>query len=216
VQPIANLGGKASTMFSRISWLSASMLAGLVSPAVAQLPATVQLPSFSYFGVDTSVSVPDRGSMSLGGVGRSSTGSTAFGPVLGPRSRSFGRQMSASSTTVHATIHDFDAMDRQLLDQARKSYRISPRAATSTARGEASSAAAGPAGSVAEARRMYAAERSAQDRDALGYMDQAERAAARGKPQVARVLYQMAERRASGELKAEIRERLVALKPAAK
>lgn len=203
-------------MFSRISWLSAGMLAGLVSPAVAQLPATVQLPSFSYFGVDTSVSVPDRGSMSLGGVGRSSMGSTAFGPVLGPRSRSFGRQMSASSTTVHTTIHDFDAMDRHLLDQARKSYRVSPRAATRTARDEASSAAAGPAGSVAEARRMYAAERSAQERDAVKYMDQAERAAARGKPQVARVLYQMAERRASGELKAEIRERLAALNLAAK
>jgi hypothetical protein len=136
--------------------------------------------------------------------------------VLGPRSRSFGRQMSASSTTVHATIHDFDAMDRHLLDQAQKSYGVSRREAARSARGEASSAAAGPAGSVADARRMYAAERSAQERDAVKYMDQAERAAARGKPQVARVLYQMAERRASGELKAEIRERLAALKLAAK
>lgn len=208
-------------MFARISWFSVGLIACLVSPAAGQLPATVQLPSFSYFGVDTSVSVPDRGSISLDGVGRSSMGSTAFGPVLGPRSRSFGRQMSASSTTVHATIHDFDAMDRQLLDrqllgQAQKSYGKSPRAATRTSRGEVSSADAGPAGSVAEARRMYAAERSAQERDAMKYMDQAERAAARGKPQVARVLYQMAERRASGELKAEIRERLIALKPAAK
>ena len=87
-------------MLARITWLSAGMLAGLVSPAVAQLPATVQLPSFSYFGVDTSVSVPDRGSISLGGVGRSSSGSTAFGPVLGPRWPSFGRQIGASSTTV--------------------------------------------------------------------------------------------------------------------
>ena len=213
-------------MFTRISCLSVGLIACLASPAAAQLPATVQLPSFSYFGVDTSVSVPDRGSMSLGGVGRSSMGSTAFGPVLGPRSRSFCRQMSASSTTVHATIHDFDAtdrqlldrqlLDRQLLDQAQRSYGKSPRAATRTSAGEASSAAAGPAGSVAEARRMYAAERSAQERDAVKYMDEAERAAARGKPQVARVLYQMAERRASGELKAEIRERLIALKPAAK
>lgn len=202
-------------MVSRISLQWAGMLAGIVSPAVAQMPATVQLPSYSYFGVDTSVSVPDRGSMSLGGIGRSSMGSTAFGPVLGPRSRSFGRQMSASSTTVHATIHDFDAMDRQLLKQAQKSYGESRRAATGTARGETSSAAAGPAGSVAEARRMYAAERAAQERDAAKYMDQAERAAARGKPQVARVLYQMAERRASGELKAEIRRRMAALKPVA-
>ena len=201
-------------MYARIMWLSAGMVAGLVFPAAAQLPATVQLPSYSYFGVDTIVSAPDRGSMSLGGVGRSSTGSTAFGPVLGPRSRSFGRQMSASSTTVHATIHDFDAMDRQLLDQAQKSYVKSPRAATRTAGGEASSAA-GPAGSVAEARRLYAAEQLAQERDAVKYMDQAERAAARGKPQVARVLYQMAERRASGELKAEIRQRMAALKTVA-
>ena len=65
------------------------------------------------------------------------------------------------------------------------------------------------------ARRLYAAERSAQERDAVKYMDQAERTSARGKPQVAHVLYQMAERRASGELKSKIRQRMAALKPVA-
>lgn len=208
-------------MILRISWLSAGLFACCVAqapaqlPATAQLPTTVQLPSYSTFGVDTSVSVPDRGSMSLGGVGRSSSGGAAFGPSLGPRSRGYGRQTSARSATDHARVYDLDALDRQTLDQAQKSYGKLPGSARRAARADASSATEGPKGSVAEARRLHDAEQAGQQRDALKYLDQADRAAARGKPQVARVLYQMAERRASGELKAEIRRRLAALKPTA-
>ncbi|HUY89612.1 MAG TPA: hypothetical protein VMV10_12830 [Pirellulales bacterium] len=141
-------------------------------------------------------------------------GSTAYGPSFGRRSRGVGRQMSASTTTVHATIHDFDAMDRQLLNQARKSYGGLPGSSRRAARSEQSSAAQAPSGSVAKARRLHAADLAAQESEALKYLNQAERAAARGKPQVASVLYQMAERRASGELKAKVRGRLAALKQA--
>jgi hypothetical protein len=202
----------------RIFWLAAGLVGWCAAPAAAQQAATIQLPSYSSFGVSTTVSVPDRGSMSLGGVGRSSTGSTAFGPGFGPRSRAFGRQTSASSVTVHTTIHDFDAMDKQLLGQAKQSYASSKSARVAEVAGSSSagsgSAGSAPPGSVAEARRQRAADVAAEQKRALDYMAQAERAAARGQVQVAKVLYQMAERRASGELKADVRQKLAALKPA--
>ena len=197
-------------MVARTVWLAVALVLFTVVPSPAQQPTTVQLPSHSTFGVDTSVSVPDRGSMSLGGSGRSSSGSTAFGP-----SRSYGRQSSASRASVHTRVYDLDAMDRQLLDQAQKSYGKSSVSPSRKTPADASSAATGPAGSVAEARRQHAAETASQEREALKYFAQAERSAASGKPKVARVLYQMAERRASGELKAKIRSRLAELKPAA-
>lgn len=179
--------------------------------AWGQVPTTVQLPSYSSFGVSTTVSAPDRGRMSLGGVGRSSSGSTAFGPALGPGSRSFGRQTSAASADVRATIHDFEAMDRQLLGQAKGTDATDRRKLRSAA-GGGSSAERAPAGSVADARRQHAAEVEAQDHKALEYVRQAKRAAARDKPKVAKVLYEMAERRASPELKAQIRRELSTLK----
>jgi hypothetical protein len=125
--------------------------------------------------------------------------------------------------TVHATIHDFDAMDKQLLGQAKQSYASSKSARAADLAGSGSagsgsagsgSAGSGPPGSVAEARRQRAADVAAEQKRALDYMAQAERAAARGQVQVAKVLYQMAERRASGELKADVRQKLAALKPA--
>ncbi|HEV7226331.1 MAG TPA: hypothetical protein VGN42_26730 [Pirellulales bacterium] len=194
----------------RIFWLAAALTADSAAPVAAQQASTIQLPSFSYFSVDTTVSAPDRGSMSLGGSGSSSTGSTAFGPGFGPRSRAFGRQSSVSRTTVHATIHDFDAMDKQLLGQARKSYGSS-KSGREAARSASSSAESAPPGSIAEARRLRGADAAAEQKQVLDYLRQAERAKARGKLQVAKVLYQMAERRAAGELKAKVRQQLAAL-----
>lgn len=202
-------------MNARIVWLGAGLFALGIQSAAAQLPTTVQLPSYSVHAVSTTVSAPDRGSIALSGMGGSSMGSTAYGPSFGPRSRGFGRQMSASRTTVHATIHDFDALDRQMLDRARRSYRGAAGRSGRTAFADPSSAAQAPAGSVVEARRLHAGELAAAESEALKYLKQAERAAARGKLQVAAVLYQMAERRAAGELKAKVRGRLADLKLAA-
>lgn len=185
-------------------------------PVLAQAPSTVQLPSFSSFGASTTVSAPDRGRASLGGVGRSSSGSTAFGPSLGPSSRSFGRQTSATNVDVQTRIHDLNAMDQQVLEQAAKNRNSAGRKSSPQSMGAYSSSTSSadqpPPGSVAEARRQHAAEVESQQRQAADYARQAKKAAARGKPQVAKVLYQMAERRAKGELKAEIRKELAALK----
>ena len=50
-----------------IGWFIVAALAAGASPAAAQRANAVQLPTFSFFSVDTTVSVPDRGSASLGG-----------------------------------------------------------------------------------------------------------------------------------------------------
>lgn len=198
-------------MKTNIRWLVAALTIGSAAPAAAQVPSTVQLPSYSTFGVSTSVSVPDRGRAYLGGIGRSSSGSTAFGPVLGPGSRSYGRQTGAGIVDARVTIHDFDAMDKLLLEQAPASGSAVTRRDLTSGRSGLSSAGRAPQGSLAEARQQHAAELEAEQQKALSYVRQAQRAAARGKPTVAKVLLQMAERRASPELKAQIRKELASL-----
>ncbi len=96
------------------SWLTLFMTLTCVAPCMAQV---VQLPAVSNFSVNTTVSVPDQGTASLGGVGRSSYGRTTrgFGP-LGSTAR--GGQVGASSMSVTATIIDLAAMDEALLNLA--------------------------------------------------------------------------------------------------
>lgn len=199
-------------MKTNVHWLVAALTIGCAAPVAAQVPSTVQLPSYSTYGVSTSVSVPDRGRAYLGGIGGARSGSTAFGPALGPGSRGYGRQTGAGNVDVRVTVHDFDAMDKQLLGQAPAAGNKAARRSFGSARAGLSSAAKAPRGSLAEARRQHAADVEAEQQKALSYVRQAKRAAARGKPKVAKVLLQMAERRASAELKAQIRQELAALK----
>ncbi|MFG0333158.1 MAG: hypothetical protein ACF8TS_07340, partial [Maioricimonas sp. JB049] len=65
-------------------------------------------------GVDSVVSVPDRGSLYPGGAGAAagSHRSSIFGPGT-----AYGGRTSGSALSVHVTIHDFGAMDRALLQQ---------------------------------------------------------------------------------------------------
>lgn len=70
------------------------------------------------------------------------------------------------------------------------------------------SSAGRAAPSVAEAKRLRAAEEASQDGEALKYMELARSAEEAGKPSVAKLYYQMAARRASGELKTQILARL--------
>jgi hypothetical protein len=87
-------------------------------PRVARAQA-VQLPTFRYFSVNTTVSVPDRGSAILGGVNRSSSGTTTRG--IGPlRNRASGREVGSSAASVHATIIDLDELDREVLAEAAR------------------------------------------------------------------------------------------------
>jgi hypothetical protein len=100
-------------------------------PAHAQV---VQLPTFRFFGLSTTVSVPDRGSASLGGVSRSATSRSEHGlpilsrvPVAG---RTFGNRAIAGRTetsgaSVSAYIHDFETMEEERLGQAAAGPRRS-------------------------------------------------------------------------------------------
>ncbi|MEM9368696.1 MAG: hypothetical protein AAGD07_22115 [Planctomycetota bacterium] len=80
--------------------------------AVAQVPAVVQLPSFQTFSYQGSVLVPDRGATSLGGIRRASSADTNRGA-----SRSLGGSVSHSHASIHATIIDLDAIDREILGE---------------------------------------------------------------------------------------------------
>ncbi|MCA9079461.1 MAG: hypothetical protein KDA58_02835 [Planctomycetaceae bacterium] len=78
-------------------------------------PQVVQQPVVQQFGVDTAVSVPDRGSAFLGGVSSAQDARTQFG--WGLHGSAIGTARSHSGTDVRVWIHDFEAMDRALLAQ---------------------------------------------------------------------------------------------------
>lgn len=95
----------------------------------------VQLPTFRFSGVSTTVSVPDHGTASLGRNTTSFSGSNSRGlPLLGPttgplfNNRGIANGGTATRFSVTAQIHDMDAMDRALLggmsaDEFRRQVR---------------------------------------------------------------------------------------------
>lgn len=96
---------------------------------------TIQQPVIQTFSVNTTVSVPDRGGMSLGGVGRAGASRQSFG--FSRPGTSTGKFMEGTSTSVHVWIHDLREMDRMVLESAERqspyrserSYPMSPNAA---------------------------------------------------------------------------------------
>lgn len=214
----------------------------LSSRAFAQnQPSTaVQLPTFSFFSVPTTVVVPDRGSTYMGGVQRAASGRNEFGaPMLGKlpylgrafKNTGIGLDRSASSVRAHVFIHDFDAMDEALLGRAPSTFRGVPRAAgmgVSRAAPPASAdpwvqrlaearegSAGRPAMSVAEAREQFAlnSPQHQLNEKALGYFERGREAETAGKTSLAGLYYEMAARRASGQLKDQVLARLATLEP---
>ncbi len=198
--------------------VAAGVGASLAATSWAQV---LQLPTYSYFSTDSSVLAPDRGTTSLGGVSRSSSGSNQFGPPFLPPSRSQGGSQGASVSSVTATIHDLDEMDRAVLARAasqRRTAGLARAGAAGLARpagapGAADSEEPAPIASVAElaAHRASAAVRGAQEIDQLE--GKAREAIGHGKPGVAKVYLQMAARRASGDRKAKLLAMLESLEP---
>jgi len=212
----------------RLATLSTALLL-LIAGAVhgqqplpgGQLPATtVQLPSFSIFSVNTTVSVPDRGGMYLGGVRGGREGSTkrGFGPLA---NRGIGSDRAASGVTVQAAIHDLDELDKAVLaEAAAKRGPIDPDLAKAelirrgVGKGEIGSAGASPsqpADSVAAIRAKNAAAAEARASEAADLLAKAEAAEAEGKASVAKIYYQMVTRRDAGQLKQLAESRLAKL-----
>ena len=191
------------------------------------VPTTVQLPSFSFFSVNTTVSVPDSGGAYLGGVNRARDGST----TRGFGNRGIGSDRLASGVSVHATIIDHDELDKAVLAEAAarrgpadpdvaKAEHLSRHVGREPGIAATSGRAIGPASvpgaapleeSVAAIRAHNKAAAEAQAGEAAKYFAQAQQAEADGKPAVARIYYQMAARRDDGQLKRAALARLAAL-----
>lgn len=76
----------------------------------------VQQPVVGTTSVNTTVSVPDRGTTFMGGVSSAQSGRTqsGFGPFRSPPGLGYSRQ--ASSMSVGVYIHDLQAMDEAILN----------------------------------------------------------------------------------------------------
>ncbi len=96
-----------------ISFSAMILLCGLTN-AYGQ-NVTVQQPVFRNFSVNTTVSVPDRGSSHIGSISRAISGNKNVG-FYRPGS-AFGSIREHAGARSHVYIHDFAAMDKYLLNQ---------------------------------------------------------------------------------------------------
>ncbi|HEX6986404.1 MAG TPA: hypothetical protein VF170_13560, partial [Planctomycetaceae bacterium] len=101
-------------MSSHVRFLVGTVL--LLPSAAFGQALTVQQPVVDTFSVGTSVSVPDRGAMYLGGVGRAAERSSVAGFPW--RRGAYARSASASSASAGVFVHDFEAMDAGVLGAA--------------------------------------------------------------------------------------------------
>ncbi len=191
---------------------------------------TIQLPTFNMAGVSTTVMVPDGGAAFLGGINNASDGRSEFGvPGLtfpGFQNRAIGQQRGASSFWVTATIHDFDAMDQALLntpspDGIARTYpsmsglpeslagRTFPRNPANLAGNwQVEPDPPPPVSNVAVEQADRAVRQATRVEEADSFFARGQQAEADGKPNVAKIYYQMAARRATGELKQQVQARL--------
>lgn len=193
------------SLLTAIVALSVSHLAVQAQVQQPQAPTTVQLPTFSVFTVQTTVTVPDSGAGFLGGIGRARDGSTTrgFGPL---KNRGLASSRGASGMSVHARIIDHHEMDEAVLAEA------AAKRGSSVAAGIAGRAANGtPIESVAAIREQHASSASLKAREALEYFAKAQQAEAKGNAGLAKIYYQMVIRRDTSSLKEQAQTRLAAL-----
>ena len=210
----------AARTVRRVAFCASALVlcASLASAARAQV---VQQPEFNFFSTQTTVLVPDRGGMYMGGLGGLSEGSTTRGvPLVGRvpgvnrgfQNRGLGRSVSGGGVSVHATIIDLAEMDRAILEAAGQ--RRASRDVTAELNQHAGVLAEhvqgdeAPLQSVAEIRRQHEAADAAVQEQALAHYANGQAAEAEGKYGVARTYYRLALRDATGELASEISARL--------
>ena len=216
----------------------AGILLFAATPVIAQQqPTVVQLPSFSFFTVSTTVSVPDSGRGFLGGVKNGQIGSVSRGsPLLSKvpwmkrlfTNRGIGRAVNHAGASVTARIIDLNEMEEDLMRGAgprrpslggpelsaakrSKALFLTRNIVKGTKRGEELVLS----GSLAAIRNKLKAEdrakRLVKHREGLRFFQQAQRAEADGRKGAAKVLYRMAAKRSGGKLKKDALERLAIL-----
>ncbi len=192
---------------------------------------TVQLPTVQIFSIGTTVVVPDRGSAFLGGVDRVSMGSDTFGvpgfskiPGAGRlfTNQGIGKSVSSSSAWASATIIDHTEIDRAILEDAaasrddpiaRKaaflSQHISRRPTDLT--NQNSNAPRLVSNDMKAMERQVGLEQKQRAAEASDYLIRGQQAESNSKPGVAKIYYQMASRRATGDTKRLIEGHLARL-----
>jgi len=167
----------------------------------------VQLPTFSFFTTNTTVSVPDRGGAYFGGVNRASSGSVRRGiPGLGARpfnNRGFGASRGAGGLQVVAQIHDMQELDDAVLGRGAA---IAAGRSIDRARQPFAGVQVGATGMNAIASmNTIERERRAQDlaklSEAATLLERGRQAISDGKPGVAKIYLQMAARRDTGAVR---------------
>jgi hypothetical protein len=104
----------------RVALVLAALNLGIATEeSIAQIiqQQTVQLPTFHYFGVSTTVVVPTRGTIPIGSVTRSGMHRTPFDKV---GSSSLGRSSQVGGLQMGVTVIDHAEIDRQLLAEAAR------------------------------------------------------------------------------------------------
>ena len=173
---------------------------GLASVCFAQ--HVVQLPEVHQASVNTTVSVPDRGSVLLGGSSSASAGRVSAGLGLRPFGNSaIGGTSGGGGMFVGAQIHDMQAMDEAVLSQSnvqpldklgiagRRPLVLAPEILNQSG------------GSVADLKAKSDAEVAARQAQAVDELAHARQLLAEGKPGVAKIYFQMAAKHASGDVK---------------
>ena len=170
----------------------------LSAPVAAQ--QVVQQPVVATTTVNTTVSVPDRGSALLGGVSSAASARQQYGPLPSGVSRGFSRQATSISTSVY--IHDLQAMDEALLNSGSRTEpeRRQP-GVDQFVRSRAARLAAEPTASTKE--------------KAAKFEQLALKADAAGKPGVARLHWQVAAKYGSQLAETRLAEKLPTPSPPA-
>ena len=202
--------------------LNASLIlsCGFAGIASAQPPTTVQLPTFNFFTVNTTVSVPDSGGTYLGGLlrGRDSSTTRGLAPFPGLANRGIASERSAGGMSVRAWIHDFRKLDEALLAEAAAKRRetdpasLKGAALTDSLETPAGNPAAdAPLLSVADIRRQNEQQDAAQREEAMAYFTKAEEYRTAGKLGLAKLNYQRAAARDGGKVKEAALKRIAQL-----
>jgi type II secretory pathway component GspD/PulD (secretin) len=180
----------------------------------------VQLPTFNYFTIQTSVLAPDSGRGYLGGVRRGSYGRNSRGvpgfskvPGVGPffGGRGIGGSGSTSVTSVRATIIDHDEWDKAVLSAAAGRSGGVNRTSSTGATSEPSTTGGSNLQSLAEIRRQNSAKKNARVVEAERLFAEGAEAEKNGKYGVARIYYRRAAKVAEGDLGKQIAARLAAI-----
>ena len=140
----ALLSGLGSALYSALFRVSGGHAAiGVLAVSISQSAAiakaqTIQLPAFQQRGVRTTVVVPDRGSITLGGFSATKQSRVRIAPpFMGPLAptRALRSTRGVGNMQMSVWIHDFQAMDAAILSEGRPTVatkNLIPRSNEST------------------------------------------------------------------------------------